>query len=78
MAVQGATAEHISISLRCEETAKQKMIKQKELECKVEKSEAQMSVTHDTTEKHIVRLKYLESEVEKKTLYIVDIVDIPR
>ena len=31
MAGQGATAEQIAISLRCEETAKQNMIKQKEL-----------------------------------------------
>ena len=60
MAGQGATAEQIAISLRCEETAKQNMIKQKELECKAEKSEAQMSVIHDTTEKHIVILKYLD------------------
>ena len=37
-----------------------------------------MSVTHDTTEKHIVRLKVLEGEVENKTLDIVDIVDRPR
>ena len=51
MAGQGATAEQIAISLRCEETAKQNMIKQKELECKAEKAEAQMSVTHDTAEK---------------------------
>ena len=34
-----------------------------------------MSVTHDTIEKYIVRLKYLEAEVEKKTLDIVHIVD---
>ena len=50
----------------------------KELECKAEKVEAHMSVTHDTTEKHIVRLKVLEGEVENKTLDIVDIVDRPR
>ena len=37
-----------------------------------------MSVTHETTEKHIVRLKDLEAEVENKTLDIVDIVDRPR
>ena len=42
------------------------------------KAEAQMSVTHDTAEKHVVRLKILEAEVEKKTLDIVDIVDRPR
>ena len=50
MAGQGASAEHIDISLRCEETAKKNMIKQKELECKAEKVEAQIFVTHDTTE----------------------------
>ena len=37
-----------------------------------------MFVTHDTAEKHIVRLKDLEAEVKKKTLNIIDIVDIPR
>ena len=37
MAGQGATAEQIAISLRCEETTKQNTIKQKELECKAEK-----------------------------------------
>ena len=37
-----------------------------------------MSVTHDTAEKNIVRLKDLEAEVEKKILYIVDIFDRPR
>ena len=37
-----------------------------------------MSITHDTAEEHIVRLKDLGAEVEKKTLYIVDIVDRPR
>ena len=78
MAGPGATAEQIAISLRCEETTKQNTIKQKELECKAEKAEAQMSVTHDTAEKNIVILKDLEAEVEKKTLYIVDIVDRPR
>ena len=75
---QVATAEQISISLRCKETAEQNMIKQKELECKAEKVEAQMSITHDTEEKHIVRLKDLEAEVKKKTLDIVDLVDIMR
>ena len=75
MAGQGNTAKQIALSLRCEETAKQNMIKQKELERKAEKAEAQMSVTHDTVEKHIVRLKDLEAEVEKKTLHIVDLVD---
>ena len=40
MAGQGDTAEQIAISLRCEETDKQNMIKQKELECKAEKAEA--------------------------------------
>ena len=54
------------------------MIKQKELECKAEKVEVQIYVTHGTAEKHIVRLKDLEAEVEKKTLDIVDIVDRPR
>ena len=39
MAGQGATAKQISISLIFEETAKQNMIKQKELECKAEKAE---------------------------------------
>ena len=37
-----------------------------------------MFVTHDTAEKHIVRLKDLEAEVKKKTLDIDDIVDRPR
>ena len=37
-----------------------------------------MSVTHDTTEKNIVRLKDSDAEVEKKMLNIVDIVDRPR
>ena len=37
MAGQGATAEQTAILLRCEETSKQNMIKQKELECKAEK-----------------------------------------
>ena len=37
-----------------------------------------MSVTHYTAEEHIVRLKDLEDEFEKKTLNIVDIVDRPR
>ena len=64
--------------MRRKETAKQNMIKQKELECKAEKVEVQISVTHGTTEKHIVRLKDFKAEVEKKTLYIVDIVDKPR
>ena len=36
-----------------------------------------MYVTHDTAEKHIVRLKDLEAEVENKTFDILDIVDIP-
>ena len=36
-----------------------------------------MSVTHVTAEKHIVRLKDSEAEVEKKTLHIVEIVDRP-
>ena len=36
-----------------------------------------MSVTRDTAEKNIVRLNYLEAEVEKKTLDIVDIFDRP-
>ena len=40
MAGQGATAKQIDISLRCKETAKQNMKKQKELECKAEKVEA--------------------------------------
>ena len=39
------------------------------------KAESQMSVTHDTVEKHILSLKDLEAEVEKKTLDVVDIVD---
>ena len=37
-----------------------------------------MSVTHDTLEKHILRLKDLEAKVQNKTLDIVDIVDRPR
>ena len=47
------------------------------MECKAEKVEAHISVTHDTAKKHIVRLKDLEAEVEKKKLNIVDIVDRP-
>ena len=77
MAGQGATAEHIAISLRCKETAKQNMKIKKELECKAEKAEAQMSVTHDTAKKHIARLKVLEDEFKKKALEIVDIIDRP-
>ena len=40
MTDQGDTSGQIAISLRCEETAKQNMIKQKELEWKAKKTEA--------------------------------------
>ena len=45
------------------------MIKQKERECKAEKVEAQIFVTHDTTENIFVRLKELEAEVKKNIRY---------
>ena len=51
MAGQGATTEQIAISLRCKDTAKQNMIKQKELERKAEKEKGKsVKITELLTE----------------------------